>query len=314
MFKNWYFVGNKWEMAKIIMVAVCIILIVNQISAGIQMIKSNENLPELLSQENFDTLTVGTEIRGELTHIDGTMYGNDDSGEGEIQYYIMTTSSQKILLIRTLTGTETDKEIRNMMRGDRKSVDFRGFVRQLSYADRSSLNLELIASNYLKKHNIKSGTHDAMLDCIIDITEADSKIPDKYIIFTFVTAGLLVLLIPLLLRKTIKNAYISWAIRKGKIIEEKPLDKKDYIFENDGLYETDTKQGDSFFVNTKHNVRDEGAVDEGNEDLLTHMTAQEDLFYEGGLNDEGNFYIDSSLKNQTLYSKDPNDENYLKKY
>ena len=57
MFKNWYFKGNKWEVAKMIMVALCITLTINQISSGIDMIKSNENLPAYVLQQDFDSLT-----------------------------------------------------------------------------------------------------------------------------------------------------------------------------------------------------------------------------------------------------------------
>ncbi len=319
MFKNWYFKGNKWEVAKMIMVALCITLIINQISSGIDMIKSNENLPAYVLQQDFDSLTAETEIRGELTHIDGNLYGDDTSQyteyeEGEIQYYILITESKKIMLIRTNSGSSIDKEIHNLMRGDCQSVSFRGYVRTISDADRSTLNLQLITTNFLKKNGIKGGTQEAMLNYLVDITNEDDKIPQKYITATFVIAGLLFLMIPLLLRKTIKNAYISWAIKKGKIDEKQLLDKNKYVFDNEGMYKSEKNQGNSFYVNTKHNLRDEGALDEVKEELLTHMVAEEDLFYEGGLNDEGNFYVDSTKKVQTLYSDDPDDDNLLKKY
>lgn len=314
MSKNNVFKTSKWEIAKLIISAVCILLIIYQVSAGIKMIQSNEKLPQTVVQEDFDTLDVGTEIRGELTHIDGTLYGDSSIDPGTIQYYSMITESQKIMLIRTISGSETDNEIHNMIRGNCESVKFRGYVRSLSDADKTSLNLELISTNYLQKHGIDSGTQEAILGHIIDITEQDSQIPQKYITFTFAAAVILVLLIPLLLRKTIKNAYTSWAIRKGKISEKILLDKNDYIFDDEGLYNTDENQNESFYVNTKHNFRNEGTLEEGKEELMTHMVSQEELFYEGGLNDEGNFYVDSSKKNQTLYAENPDEDNFLKKY
>ncbi len=314
MYKYRCFTGNKWEMAKIIMTAVCILLIIYQVSAGIKMIQANEKLPQTVTQEDFDTLDVGTQIRGELTHIDGTLYGDLSVDPGCIQYYSIITESQKIMLIRTISGSETDNEIHDMISGDCESVKFRGYVRDLSAADKTSLNLELITTNYLRKHGIDSGTQEAILGHIVDITGQDSQIPQKYITFTFAVAVILVLLIPLLLRKTIKNAYISLAIRKGKISEKILLDKNDYIFDDEGLYKTDKNQNESFYVNTKHNFRNEGTLEEGKEELMTHMVSQEDLFYEGGLNDDGNFYIDSTKKVQTLYNQNPDEDNLLKKY
>ncbi len=314
MFKNNNFTGSKWEIAKIIMAAVCILLIIDQISAGIKMIQSNENLPQLVSESDFDSLTVGTEIRGELTHIDGEMDGTAESDAGDILYYIVITDAKKIIPVRTVSGSKTDKQIRNLQSGGCDSVEFRGYVRALSDADKTSLNLMLISTNFLHKNGIEGGTQKAMLRQLIDITEGTATIPQKYITFTFVTAGLLALLIPLLLRKTIRNARTSWKIRTGKISEKRLLQRDDYIFEDEGLYRPDGDQGESFFVNTEHNIRNEGAIGKVSEDLLTHMVSQGDMFYEGGLNEEGNFYVDSSQKNQTLYSDNPDDDNFLKKY
>ncbi len=314
MLKNMYFRGDKWEITKIIIAILCVILIIDQVSSGIRMINSNNNLPNPVSSEGFDYLTAGTEIRGELNHIEGTLYGDAESEQGTIQYYIMVTEAKKILLFRTNSGSTTDKELQSLIKKNIQTVGFRGYVREITDADKTALNLELITSNFLRSHGIKGGTQNAMLGVLVDITDPDDKIPEKYIVLTFVLAGILVLLIPLLLRKTVKNAYISLAIHSGKINDKRLLEKKDYIFDDGGIYNTEKEQNDSFYVNTEHNLRNEGAADECNEELMTHMVSQEDLFYEGGLNDEGNFYVDSTKKNQTPYCENPDEDNYLKKY
>ena len=105
MLKNMYFRGDKWEITKIIIAILCVILIIDQVSSGIRMINSNNNLPNPVSSEGFDYLTAGTEIRGELNHIEGTLYGDAESEQGTIQYYIMVTEAKKILLFRTNSGS-----------------------------------------------------------------------------------------------------------------------------------------------------------------------------------------------------------------
>ena len=137
-----------------------------------------------------------------------------------------------------------------------------------------------------------------MLGQLIDITAADSTISEKAINATFIGAVLAFLMSLLLLRKTFKNVVISIMLRKHPEREKQLLNRDDYIFENEGLYTGNDEQGSDFFVNTEYNVRNEGDTKEAPDELMTHMVAEGDLFYEGGLNEEGNFYVDSE--------KDPN--------
>jgi hypothetical protein len=44
------------------------------------------------------------------------------------------------------------------------------------------------------------------------------------------------------------------------------------------------------------------------------MVSDGELFYEGGLNEEGNFYIDSEKKTITPYGYPDDPDNLIKKY
>lgn len=292
------FRGGRWEIAKIIMAMLCLILMVYQIISGYDMIKTNNNLPPYFTQSQFETLESNQQIRGQVTDVAAEFTGDEATNETDLRYYIVLTEHDKIMILRTKSSDAINTEILKLREGEIDSFEFRGYVRPLTERNTAALNIYLVSTAFLKKRGISGGTHDAMLGQLIDITAADSTISEKAINATFIGAVLAFLMSLLLLRKTFKNVVISIMLRKHPEREKQLLNRDDYIFENEGLYTGNDEQGSDFFVNTEYNVRNEGDTKEAPDELMTHMVAEGDLFYEGGLNEEGNFYVDSE--------KDPN--------
>ncbi len=309
------FSTSIWEKIKVVIAALCFILMIIQIKSGIDMIKANNDLPPLVTFEELDHLKEGDKVRVELTKIDGSYVGDTVLGNAPPpNYYFVITKNQKILVLRSIPDTKIDAQISELMSKKAESVRFKGTVKKMTDNNVSFLNIELISGNVLRKNEIKGGTQDAMLRQQIDIISEDYQIDNKYIVATFVGAVLMFILVVLALRKSIKNMVVSFMIHTGHAEEKQLLKKEDYLFENDGTYNGSEETNGEFFVNTGHNLRNEGSIEQVSADLMTHMVSDGDMFYEGGVNEEGNFYVDSENKAGTLYG-DPNDpDNMIKKY
>lgn len=323
------FRGGAWEKFKIIMAIFCLIVMVLQIKSGIDMINENNNLPPLVT--NYDSVSAGQSIRGEITHFEAVIDTSKETeiagGAGKIDFgqsagasiepvkmYIYITDAKQILVFRTTGKSSIDSQLSQLSSKQIDSVQFRGYVREMKTNSVSILNTYLLYTNFIKNHNLEGGTQDTMMRLEVDITAPDSKISDKAIIATFVGAVLMFLLALLFLKKIIKNAYISIYLSKHPEEGKRLLSRNGVIFEDEGLYQGSEKTNGEFFVNTEHNVRGEGSFDEQPEELMTHMVADGDFFYEGGLNEEGNFYIDSETKTVTRYGDPDDPDNMLKKY
>lgn len=326
------FNGGKWEKVKIIIAFICLAMMVWQIVAGMKMIAANNAHPSYVT--DFDSIEAGKSIFGEITHVDGSIDlsrytgvsefdANDsnmaidaqtDNIETDVKYYLYITNTEKLLVFRVKDNTPIGDEMYKLSKKEIESVRFRGYVRKMKDVSRSIVATYLNTNNFLRNHNIHTGTQETIMGLEVDITAADDKIPDKQIIFTFVGAVLMFLLFIVAIKKMVKDAYVSLYYRRHPELEIHKLKRSDYLFEDDGIYTGSENTDGEFFVNTEHNMRDEGKSEEQPEELMTHMVSDGELFYEGGLNEEGNFYIDSEKKTITPYGYPDDPDNLIKKY
>ena len=310
------FQTSLWEKAKLITALICIAFLVYQVWMGVWMMNTNNNLPPEVKHDNFDNISTGTEITGTLTHCDGWFESAimDDKTHEMLICYPVITNSGHLILFRAPAGSSFSNSMQKLFKEQIESVSYRGKVKGMSS------EMILTFKNYMKTHfileknNLSDKSSDAILGTLVDATDVDGGFSDQEIFVTFAGASLLVLVIVLLLRKTMVNAIYAIKVGKGEIDNSVYLDKKDYIFENEGFYNGEPENGE-FFVNTDHNVRNEGSTDEeAPEELMTHMVSQGNFFYDGGTNEEGNFYVDSENKTVTPYAKPGDTDNFIKRY
>lgn len=315
------FQTSIWERIKLIAAAVCFVLMILQIYSGIKMLNTNTELPPEVKYDHFDSVSTGSEISGKLTHCEGwfnmaiedIMADSLNSGSG-LMCYLVLTDTDHIIVFRAPGGSKFSKAMQSLIKGETESVDYRGKVKGLPTDIILALKNYISTRHVMEKNNLKGKSSDAILGTMVDASDIGAGFSDKEIFVTFIGVILLLIVFLLLINKTVYNTIYTVKVNKGEIYESRVLDRKDYIFENEGFYDGSTQNND-FFVNTEHNVRNEGSTDdEAPEDLMTHMVSQGEFFYEGGTNEEGNFYVDSEKKTVTPYSKPGDTDNLLKKY
>ena len=358
MFKG-SFRGERWEMAKVIMAAICLAMMVAQIVAGYNMINSNEEERIQATSANYETLQPGINVDGEITELFYSFPIEMESGgsDEELIAYIVKSDTGKLMLLRAPVDSEISWELADLKEGKKDSVAYRGNVKTMGDAYYSAIASTLRFNKLGKKIVVDGKINDLLLHNMIDITAATTRITQRVIVLTFVGAGLMLIIALLILRKTFKKAVDSVRSAKGKYKVDYKITKDDITLENEGIYEGNEAYGKDFFVNTEHNIRNEGAMlkrkkpikvssvtrttEQGEteeqvfsntihttdsdgteyvdmsdlptvyEDAAVNRTADDQpLFYTGEVNEEGNFYVDSTRKSSSTFDSD----GFLKKY
>lgn len=312
--------ADKVLIAKVIIAFVCLLLCGYQIYAGFKMIGSNLNAPIEITDANLSSLSAGTEVIGTIDNIIMEYQGDDVLNGVPVCYFLSKTDDGRLMTYRAEYGKAMYGMLLDLKKGDSSEVRYRGAVHDMTDATKSMLNLQLIAENILGNNGIKGGNKYAMIPFVIDVIPEDAHIGEKYIIFTFIGAALMLLLALLVLRKPIKNLRESIQSRNGEYQPDLVVRQEDLVFENEGYYEG-MKEGDTdFFVNTEYNIRGEGNTglirdrmdagssageyDETGDDAPKPPSPPptEDFFYQNkGTNDEGNFYVDNQTRGYRRY-------------
>lgn len=317
--------ADKVLIARVIIAFVCLLACGYQIYAGFRLIASNTVAPREITYQDFADLTVGEEVSGTIDNIVMEYVGDSVLNGVAVTYYISKTEDGRLMSYRVESGSYMDSLLKNLSRGGEGPVTYRGAVHPMNDTTRGFLNMQLIAENVLQNNGIKGGTQHAMIPYIIDVVPTSAKIDDRYVVFTFIGAGLMLLLAFLVMRKPLKNLRESMRSRSGKYRPEFKVTQDDLVFENEGYYEG-LKDGETeFFVNTEYNIRGEGntglirgrieaekkaaeAEDDDDEPKPEppKPQADKDFFYEDKGPDEGGSFYHS--ENNT------NDNNTNKRY
>ncbi|MBQ8135598.1 MAG: hypothetical protein IJ192_14570 [Clostridia bacterium] len=358
MFKG-SFAGDRWEFAKVIMAAICLAAMVGQIIAGFKMINSNEEERVQATSANYETLQPGINVDGEITELFYSFPIEMQSGgsDEELMAYIVKSDTGKLMLLRAPVESNIAWQLTEFQEGKTDSVAFRGNVKTMGEMYYNAIVFDLRMDKLQKKIAIDGKVDEVLLHNMIDITVATTRITKRVIVLTFVGAGLMLIIALLILRKTFKNAVDSVKSAKGKYQVNYKVTLDDLTFENEGMYEGNEQYGEGFFVNTEHNIRNEGAMEKRKkpikvssvtrttedgeteeqvfsntvngtdedgveyvdmsdlptvyEDAAVNRTADDQpLFYTGEVNEEGNFYVDSTRKSSSTFDSD----GFLKKY
>ena len=306
---------------------ILLVLLVVQLRAIPQLILSNEP-PKQINDAYLDKIEPGEEVGGTLTHIEGNFDSDYTDIDQQINNYVVLTPANKLVLFRTMAGTQLDADMKRLMKGEIEYVRYRGksavihpsrklvfdvyVISNLSNGYLSSLKLDTNSIRYIE----------------IDVIDDKSKIPEKYIIASIVIAVLLLIAIVWLSIKPINNFIYNVLVYKGKITPEWKIKKEDIKIELEGEYKNGANDEGYFYVgkddyenkdenisgnadvnakNTSANdTKPDTASDAGDEYISTGpMRAyDEDFFYTKGADEDGNFFVNSEEDHSEYHGHD----------
>lgn len=304
MFKfiqSYYNSYGAWECVKMLFALICIGVCIGQVVEGIKMIKSNNNAPSLpvLEMRDMETVGNGVEFKLKVDNVITKIEGDTTLNGAEVEYFIASTHSQKLIVLRAITGSSACNQLHEFENGRTEPLYLRGVSKEMRDANHGAFNLQIIAGRIIEKSDITEtrSIRKALLPKVVDVTVAEALINPKIIVFTFVGAGLMLLFAFLLLRKAIGLAIQSVKARKGTLEYTPKVKLEDLIFEDTQYYQGNEDHGEYFFVNTEYNIYDaETRAKITGEELPEDSTTKppvssEEEGYVSKVNSEGNFYV-----------------------
>ncbi|MBR2176071.1 MAG: hypothetical protein IJ861_03880 [Clostridia bacterium] len=342
MFKSFSAVG-KWEILKIIMVILCVLMAVNQFIAANNMMAKNEEKPIAITPDDYDQLIVGKTVTGKVGKYMASFPGQ--LGDNTYHYYTFVTNDDRIMVFRTLPESSFDFamktiEYKNIPADEPDSdnnensaqepeiqIEYTGIVRPMTDSDKYICNMQFVADNTLHKNDIIAESEDIYVTNLIYVTDGGESIPVNTIVVTIIGGFVMLALIPLIMRKTIKDIIYTIQVKNGTApVPEPEIRQEDLVFELEGFYEGNDQLGDDFYVNTEFNIRDQGSTDEIRRRIKERMERSaaaarqadeeeqrtdsevertepqkpwvtDDFFYSSGINEEGNFYVETDPEN-----------------
>lgn len=208
--------GEFWTIIKIILGFIALCLFIYQLYFAGQWLISNKHEGRKLSPSDYSSLANGEMVCGELENIVTNCGDSTDANGLPLEYYLVRTSDNKLLLVRTEAGGECDQAISKALENSGK-VPFVGYVKPIKGYEKSSLLLTMTADNTLDKLGIHSEFNDVVLNQVIDVS-IYKKYSDEKVFIASIVGGLVMLgLSVLLLRKPIKDLAYSIGVAKGKV-------------------------------------------------------------------------------------------------
>ena len=213
--------GGYWTIIKLILGFVAFGLFIYQIYFAGQWLISNKHEGRKISSPDYSSLTNGETVYGELENIVKDCGSGEDAYGLPLIYYLVRTSDEKLLVVRTEAGEKCDQAISNAL-GNSGKVPFVGYVKPMKEKEKTSLSLIMAADNTLYKLGINSNFNDTVLNQVVDISYY-KEYSDERVFIASVVSGLFMLGLSILfLRKSIKDVAYSIGVAKGKITPYMP--------------------------------------------------------------------------------------------
>lgn len=208
--------GGFWTIIKIILGLAAFGLFIYQMYFAGQWLISNKHEGRKINPSDYSSLTNGEMVYGELENIVKDCGSGEDAHGLPLIYYLVRTSDEKLLVVRTEAGEKCDQAISNAL-GNSGKVPFVGYVKPMKEKEKSSLSLTMTADNTLDKLGINSNFNDTVLNQVVDISYYKEYSDEKVFIASIVGGLAMLGLSILFLRKTIKDVVYSIGVARGKI-------------------------------------------------------------------------------------------------
>ena len=286
----------------IIVIALCVFLA--QMIEGTKMIASYNPLPTI-TEADYDNLTSGAEVKGAVRKV---VFSYPDE---VANCYAAITPNRRILLFRTVAGTEIDSQMQELLHKQRESVSYRGRVRNMSENGKTLLDIHVVMNNAKKAYNLQEGVGNHLTNQSIDITNEADEFPMKAVVLTFVGAALMLALAAWLSLKPLNNLIYNIQVQRGKIEPELKITKDDIKIENMDDYSS-IEGTEYFYVNNEaediagtkpeaeapdlQSISDDAPIDPATvkpDDIKTKPDESDGYYYSSGVNESGSFYVNS---------------------
>ena len=305
---------------RIFVIIITVVLLIVQLRAIPEMIMANEP-PKFVNLSYFDTINPDEEISGKVTSIAGYFDADYTDIDQGINNYVVLTPTGKVILFRAIRGTKTDNEMKKLVKGEVESVSYRGRAAVIHPTRKPVLQIYILSNSSSGEFARLKVTESDIRNIEIDMIEPESKIPEKYIIFTIVGAVLLLIFLVWILIKPINNFIYNVLVYKGKIKPELKITKDDLIVDCEGEYKDGASDG-YFYVGTDY--ENDGGKDKTSDDAGTDETSEisetkddeediqtgpmraydENFFYTQGADEDGNFFVNSEDDHSDYYGED----------
>ncbi len=262
-----------WDKVKMGIALVCLILVIVQFYAAGKAATENDTKVSFIQPEHYASLSYGEEIAAEITKED--MITKIAGSGANLSYYVVRVNENNVVVMKTLSNSECNSAMNEMLSGTRDSITYKGRVNILPETDHASLNVDVLLNDTLHSHGLDRHLNDILIPWEIDITLYDMFSDTRYILAC--VTGALLMMIPVVwcCWKPFKKIGLQYAARMGKIDLEL-LTKDDLPVEQDWFTEEDSKKAESEELPPMQwKPRDTQPID----------------FYESGTNEEGNFYV-----------------------
>ena len=183
--------GGYWTIIKLILGFVAFGLFIYQIYFAGQWLISNKHEGRKISSPDYSSLTNGETVYGELENIVKDCGSGEDAYGLPLVYYLVRTSDEKLLVVRTEAGEKCDQAISNAL-GNSGKVPFVGYVKPMKEKEKTSLSLIMAADNTLYKLGINSNFNDTVLNQVVDISYY-KEYSDERVFIASVVSGLFML-------------------------------------------------------------------------------------------------------------------------
>ncbi len=267
------FMLTWWDKVKLFIGITCILLVWVQLSAASKMISENNTEVKMITPQEYVGLQFGQEVAAEVKKEDIIM--NFVGSSGTMSYYLVKTDDDHAVIMRPLWGGECDSAMREMLQGKRDSIVYKGRINIVPETDMAELNLTILSGDELYKKGMSRHVDDVILKYSIDIELYDAKAHTKYIIATIVGAVVMLAAAVWAFWKPFKKLGYRYAVMLGKV--ELDLIKKEDLPVEQGWF---TGEEDKIDIDSLP----DRPIDENFEKVD---------FYESGVNQEGNFYVET---------------------
>ena len=312
---------QKFATLKTFLAVIAGLLIIGQIIAIFQICGYLTQSYRNISREDFESLKMGELVKGIIDKSDVIMsYREEFDNKPASECLLVMTANHKLLVVAAgEDSTDSYSRMMDMINGRVSYFEFAGKVIGLPSSSYQTAQVFMVMNNVNYSYELNNS---AFLGQAIGAVDVDRSYAVSALMATIAGIVVMLVLIYFLMRKTINNIRYGILVQKGIIEPELKVRKEDLVLENAGTYVGSDNDAESFYVNTDYDLQTNGGIlpdsqsasNSNSGDGSYHFTSgggqmpsadsnepdtpepmrflEEVEFYQSGVNEEGNFYVD----------------------
>lgn len=309
---------QKLMKLKFILALLLVIVLCFQIYFIVTLVKYNTRDYRDVSVDEYGTLSPGDEIRSSVSKEQVMFFFSTSEKDGEKRNIAVSDINGRIFVLSAKQSEISGnfENIKEIAEGNIDSFSFKGKAEVIS-GGKKNIVINAIGNKRIAPDRII--LQSDITDMGVFLNDSSDSQETSLMISSVIGVGMTVALIILLLWKSVNNFIYGYLVSRGKIEPELKIRKEDIIIQNDKNYSGSDNDSDSFYVNTEHEIPDanggsaaENTDGSGNYHFTKRMRDNVNGsmnyerneptfsdgspidFYSGGVNDDGNFYVDES--------------------